>query len=1101
MPQVVKHQTGITSLPTEILFKIISLLPVDVCLQIIGSSCRTLSPLVLQSLHSARSHIKLQMAITYATSIYQYLSIRQLEGKRWLSLPVVYKFACYELLLTGDPHRAANMTIRASNDDDGESVLPTQEPEGHDGEVEWEEIDVEEDEDEDDEDEEVEDGYEVEMGEEDDDDLELLPNWPLTGPQSLQLAQVLSRNNSFDIGCSNQRLFRWAVESGHTKAVEFLLKDNRIDPAVYENDPIASATRMGHVEITRLLLADSRVDPAVKENTPIALACENGHAEVVRILLQDPRVDPCDDCNSALEAACEHGHLEVVKVLLHDRRVDPGFNDSMAFQLAVQYNHLEVTSLLMENKRVDPSCYDGQTLINAIRHRNTEMVKLLLSDSRMNPTASSRLRMHQLRVGGYEILSFDTALIEAASQGSVEIMKILLKHCRTGNSFDHALLAAVVNDFPEIVKILLEDGRADPGYQNSMALIQASLRADVDMVRLLMEDGRSDPSTNMQEAFVNACYINSREIAELLAKDRRVNPHTLWKCMANDRETSILINSITEMTSLAQSAALLSHTAIASPHPNERARGFELLGHLASTSTTSSSSTSTSTNWLVQTLSKEPLRPTTLPAHACGAFVHGAEDEYEVVRSAAVDAITEFALSSPAFTPLAIDFLVDMFNDEMPSVRLTAIKNLKRIGLSSSSSSSSNTTPPLSLSESQLITMLLSLDDVSQPMRFVGYSVLALFSVASKDALLLLLERLRRNLKRFSTVEGETNRILQCFKDVGARNSTLVAHSGLVEALLKLDTRFLAREIDLDSLEPDVVSVKCEERARFETTDYLSNISNTILLVSASLTTPPIATTLPHYTLQQSVFLCAKYPSCFPASSLSPSTTSPDILSFVRETSLQLTEDLNAFVDRKRWQDARQCIIRVQREMSRIKENSGAAEFMRDLTSILLTVLDAIQHKSSMDSIALDLQRLADKYMGITRSLQSALDLLKSCTTTPGFRFPSFQIPPSLLPFHASVTATITPGLPSNLDCAAYIPVPVRFQGTLKNWKGPATPIWLVVEMRDGRQESVDIDACCIDGAGIGGVGRFEFEKGLIVGDSTSLKCWAVQGSNVYTSQ
>ncbi|KAJ3081383.1 hypothetical protein HDU99_005840 [Rhizoclosmatium hyalinum] len=167
------------------------------------------------------------------------------------------------------------------------------------------------------------------------------------------------------------------------------------------------------------------------------------------------------------------------------------------------------------------------------------MVKLLLSDSRMDPTSSSRLDMHQLEVGGYEILYQNTALIEASHQGSVEIMKMLLKHCRTkktGNSFDHALLAAVLNDFPEIAKILLEDGRADPGYQNSMALIRASLRADVDMVRLLMEDGRSDPSVKNQEAFANACYSGSREIVELFAKDSRVNPLALWKRMANDRD-------------------------------------------------------------------------------------------------------------------------------------------------------------------------------------------------------------------------------------------------------------------------------------------------------------------------------------------------------------------------------------------------------------------------------------------------------------------------------------------------------------------------------------------------------------------------------------
>ncbi|TMS07616.1 Integrator complex subunit 4 [Larimichthys crocea] len=50
---------------------------------------------------------------------------------------------------------------------------------------------------------------------------------------------------------------------------------------------------------------------------------------------------------------------------------------------------------------------------------------------------------------------------------------------------------------------------------------------------------------------------------------------------------------------------------------------------------------------------------------ACGAFVHGLEDEMFEVRIAAVEALCQLARSSASFAEKCLDFLVDMFNDEI----------------------------------------------------------------------------------------------------------------------------------------------------------------------------------------------------------------------------------------------------------------------------------------------------------------------------------------------------------------------------------------------------------------------------------------------------
>ena len=90
---------------------------------------------------------------------------------------------------------------------------------------------------------------------------------------------------------------------------------------------------------------------------------------------------------------------------------------------------------------------------------------------------------------------------------------------------------------------------------------------------------------------------------------------------------------------------------------------------------------------------------------ACGAFVYGLEDELLEVRSAAVDSLCELADQHPVFARLSLDFLVDMFNDEIESVRLNAIHSLRKISRH------------VVLREDQLETILGVLEDYSGEIR------------------------------------------------------------------------------------------------------------------------------------------------------------------------------------------------------------------------------------------------------------------------------------------------------------------------------------------------------------------------------------------------
>ncbi|KAF9916971.1 hypothetical protein BGZ65_000052, partial [Modicella reniformis] len=57
-----------------------------------------------------------------------------------------------------------------------------------------------------------------------------------------------------------------------------------------------------------------------------------------------------------------------------------------------------------------------------------------------------------------------------------------------------------------------------------------------------------------------------------------------------------------------------------------------------------------------------------LDSGACGAFVHGLEDEYQDVRNAAINSICELCLHNPEFSVLALDYMVDMFMNALTSL-------------------------------------------------------------------------------------------------------------------------------------------------------------------------------------------------------------------------------------------------------------------------------------------------------------------------------------------------------------------------------------------------------------------------------------------------
>ncbi|KPP62658.1 Integrator complex subunit 4-like, partial [Scleropages formosus] len=124
---------------------------------------------------------------------------------------------------------------------------------------------------------------------------------------------------------------------------------------------------------------------------------------------------------------------------------------------------------------------------------------------------------------------------------------------------------------------------------------------------------------------------------------------------------------------------------------------------------------------------------------ACGAFVHGLEDEMYEVRIAAVEALCALAQSSPSFAEKCLDFLVDMFNDEIEEVRLQSIHVLRQISTH------------ITLREDQLDTVLAVLEDSSRDIREALHELLCYTNVSTKECIQLALLELLKNLTKYPT--------------------------------------------------------------------------------------------------------------------------------------------------------------------------------------------------------------------------------------------------------------------------------------------------------------------------------------------------------------
>lgn len=166
---------------------------------------------------------------------------------------------------------------------------------------------------------------------------------------------------------------------------------------------------------------------------------------------------------------------------------------------------------------------------------------------------------------------------------------------------------------------------------------------------------------------------------------------------------------------------------------------------------------------------------------ACGALVHGLEDEFLEVRTAAVDSMCRLALSHPPFAAMSLDFLVDMFNDEIEDVRLRAISSLTAIS------------KHIILREDQLETMLSSLEDYSVEVREGLHLMLGACKVSTQSCLLMVVQKVLDVLSKYPQ---DKHSAFGCMQRIGAKHPDICM--SLVAQLLQDHPFFDTAERDVE---------------------------------------------------------------------------------------------------------------------------------------------------------------------------------------------------------------------------------------------------------------------------------------------------------------
>lgn len=195
------------------------------------------------------------------------------------------------------------------------------------------------------------------------------------------------------------RNFRQALLSKDFDLVTKFLRDEKVDPSVYENFAIRYASKDLSNKFCHFLLDDSRVDPACFQNDVLGTACYSGRRLIVKRLLNDPRMSANKDYSLGLVLAALDGRKKIIDMLITSQKIEL---NQFVWRAACTFPEVEkLLHRLLADQRLDPSANNNEAIIIACRFGNIKIVDRLLQDKRVDPSARDNTAMRMAKLNGH----------------------------------------------------------------------------------------------------------------------------------------------------------------------------------------------------------------------------------------------------------------------------------------------------------------------------------------------------------------------------------------------------------------------------------------------------------------------------------------------------------------------------------------------------------------------------------------------------------------------------------------------------------------------------------------------------------------------------
>ncbi|KAK6195746.1 hypothetical protein SNE40_001107 [Patella caerulea] len=326
---------------------------------------------------------------------------------------------------------------------------------------------------------------------------------------------------------------------------------------------------------------------------------------------------------------------------------------------------------------------------------------------------------------------------------------------------------------------------------------------------------------------------------------------------------------------------------------------------------------------------------------ACGAFIHGLEDEFLEVRNAALDSLCELAAQSAQFSTLSQDSIIDMFNDEIESIRLNAINSLRKISHN------------IVLREDQLDIILGVLQDYSPIVRETAHAMLGDIKLATKECLNSCVMALLDNLQRYP--QDKAN-VWRCAQNLGSNHPHLTLT--LVPDLLCIHPYFNTPVPDMD--DPAYITVL-------------------ILVFNGAVKCPTMLPLFQEHTLRHYTYLRGSLPEHVPVLKLyqheeiNVDGCKDNLSSLLTQCVSQLDS-----LDRLDSQSTQQLLEATVRDLDQMKKLDKSMSHVAECTSMFLhtqllitKLMSEIKRTSGKITLSANVIAPLDKVLKLTTTLQT----------------------------------------------------------------------------------------------------------------------------------